>query len=284
MSQSVQSTPAPLPVTTVPPAPEPVRRLRVRSILLGDRIDTNGLERSDMIASAPFAFRIGDAGFAALFRYGVVVLAGLSPIEEDDILRKLAPRVAGPVPRLDDEVVVMEVIKEKEDQVPPGGPVQVRDLAPERFLVVADALAKSVAMAHNERQVSAVFDVIDPLARNLARDGSVPGDRKRILRLIGEALLVDHRMSGRVAVDDKPDVLWDRSDLERLYARLEDEYELSERARTLARKIGVVQDTARALTDLIDAQRSVRLEATIVLLIVVEVIVTFYQLFTGLKH
>jgi uncharacterized Rmd1/YagE family protein len=168
--------------------------------------------------------------------------------------------------------------------VPPGGPIQVRDLSPERFLVVADALAKSVAMAHNERQVSAVFDVIDPLARDLAREGRVPVDRKSILKLIGEALLVDHRMSGRVAVEDKPDVLWDRSDLERLYARLEDEYELTERARTLARKIGVVQETARALTDLIDAQRSVRLEATIVLLIVVEVIVTFYQLFMGLKH
>lgn len=272
------------PPATPLPLPAAPRRLRIRAILLGDRIDTAGLERSDMIASAPFAFRIGETGFAALFRYGVAVLAGLSPIEEDDILRKLAPRVAGPVTRLDDEVALMEVSSEKEDQVPPGGPIQVRDLAPERFLVVADALAKSVAMAHNERLVSAVFDVIDPLARDLARDGRVPGDRKRILKLIGEALLVDHRMSGRVAVEDKPDVLWDRSDLERLYARLEDEYELTERARTLARKIGVVQETAGALTDLIDAQRSVRLEATIVLLIVVEVIVTFYQLFMGLKH
>ncbi|MFO1148211.1 MAG: RMD1 family protein [Alsobacter sp.] len=277
---------SPLTTTSATQAPSsaPAQRLRIRAILLGDRIDTNGLERSDMIASAPFAFRIGETGFAALFRYGVAVLAGLSPIEEDDILRKLAPRVAGPVARLDDEVALMEVTPDKEDQVPPGGPIQVRDLSPERFLVVADALAKSVAMAHNERQVSAVFDVIDPLARDLARDGRVPVDRKSILKLIGEALLVDHRMSGRVAVEDKPDVLWDRSDLERLYARLEDEYELTERARTLARKIGVIQDTARALTDLIDAQRSVRLEATIVLLIVVEVIVTFYQLFMGLKH
>ena len=85
-------------------------------------------------------------------------------------------------------------------------------------------------------------------------------------------------MSGRVAVEEKPDVLWDRPDLERLYARLEDEYELSERARTLARKLDVVQETARALTDLIDAQRSVRLEATIVLLIVFEILITFYEL------
>lgn len=91
-------------------------------------------------------------------------------------------------------------------------------------------------------------------------------------------------MSGRVAVEDKPDVLWDRSDLERLYARLEDEYELSERARTLARKIGVVQETARALTDLIDAKRSAGLEVTIVLLIVIEVILIVVQMTIGIVH
>jgi uncharacterized Rmd1/YagE family protein len=81
-------------------------------------------------------------------------------------------------------------------------------------------------------------------------------------------------MAGRVAVEDKPDVLWDRSDLERLYARLEDEYELKERANTLSRKIDVVQDTARALTDLIDQQRSLRLEQIIVLLILFEVVMS----------
>ena len=81
-------------------------------------------------------------------------------------------------------------------------------------------------------------------------------------------------MSGRVAIEEKPDVLWDRPDLERLYARLEDEYELSERGRTLARKLDVVQDSQGA-DRLIDAQRSVRLEATIVLLIVFEILITF---------
>ncbi len=265
------------------PASQPPARLTVRALLLGDRLDTTGLERSDLISTVPLAFRMGERGFAVLFRYGVVVLGGLSPVEEDDLLRQLAPRVAGALPRIDDEVAVIEITPEKDDQVPPGGPIQVRDLAPERFLVVADALAKSVALAHNEREVSAVFDVIDPLARDLARAGRVPVNRRSILKLIGEALLVDHRMSGRVAVDEKPDVLWDRPDLERLYARLEDEYELKERAGALGRKLGVVQATAQALTDLIDAQRSVRLEATIVLLIVVEVITTFYQLLFG-KH
>jgi uncharacterized Rmd1/YagE family protein len=54
-------------------------------------------------------------------------------------------------------------------------------------------------------------------------------------------------VSGRVAVEEKPDVLGDRPDLERLYARLEDEYELKERADGLNRKLAVVAETTQAL-------------------------------------
>jgi len=74
-------------------------------------------------------------------------------------------------------------------------------------------------------------------------------------------------------------VLWDRWDLERLHSRLADEYELKERATILARKLEVVSETARALTELIDASRSLRLEVLIVLLIVVEVLLALYELF-----
>jgi uncharacterized Rmd1/YagE family protein len=76
-------------------------------------------------------------------------------------------------------------------------------------------------------------------------------------------------------------VLWDRPDLERLYARLEDEYELKERAVSLNRKLDVIGDTSQTLTDVIDTDRSLRLEMIIVLLIVFEIAITFYQMFTG---
>ncbi|MFC3674509.1 RMD1 family protein [Ferrovibrio xuzhouensis] len=256
-------------------SPAAARLLTVRAILLGERIDTTGLERSDAISTVPFAFRVGDRGMVALFRYGAAVIAGLSPVEEDDILRMIQPRVSGSHTPLEDEVATIRIGDAGgEDAIPPGGPLQLRELTPERFLVIADVLGKSVALAHNEREVSKVFDIIDPLARNMAGDGRVPGNRKQLLKLIGESLLVQHRVAGRVAVEDKPDVLWDRPELERLFSRLQDEYELTERADALANKVTVIQNTTRALTDLIDAQRSLRLEAAIVLLIVFEIALT----------
>jgi uncharacterized Rmd1/YagE family protein len=44
----------------------------------------------------------------------------------------------------------------------------MKDLSPARFLVVADALAKTVSLARDEREVNAVFDVIEPVAAQLA--------------------------------------------------------------------------------------------------------------------
>jgi uncharacterized Rmd1/YagE family protein len=264
--------------------PSSVTRATARALLLGERIDTAGLERSDVISTAPLAFRIGTGGYAVLFRYGVVVLLGLSPVEEDEILRGLRPRVFSPFEKIEDESTVIEITPDRDDQVTTGGPISVKDLSPPRLLVVADVLAKNVALVRDEREVAKGLELIEPFATQLAAIGRAPANRRNMLQLIGQTLLVHHRMSGRVQVEEKPDVLWDRSDLERLYARLADEYELKERAAALRYKLGVIDQTTRALTDIIDTERSVRLEWTIIALIVVEVLIAFYELFVRMAR
>jgi uncharacterized Rmd1/YagE family protein len=261
------------------PIPHVTARLTARALLLGERIDTAGLERSDMVSTAPLAFRVGAAGYAVLFRYGVVVLIGLSPIEEDEVVRGIGHRVTGAYGKIEDETALIELASERDDQVVTGGSISLKDLSPPRVLVIADVLAKNVALVRDEREVNKVLELIEPFASRLATTGRGPYNRRRMLRLIGQALLVQHRISGRIAVAEKPDVLWDRSDLERLYARLEDEYELKERANALQHKLQVIEGTSRALIDIIDTERSSRLEATIVALIVVEVVIAFFDLF-----
>jgi uncharacterized Rmd1/YagE family protein len=269
--------------TTTLPAPTTARtRLTARALLVGERIDTAGLERSDVINTVPLAFRTGD-GTVVLFRYGVAVLIGLSPIEEDETIRGLGPRIVTPSTRIEDETAIIEIGPDQDDQIDPGGAIKVKDLSAARIVVIADALAKNVVLAHQEREVRGVFDIVEPLAAKLAAGGRTPTDRSSMMKVIGQSLLVRQRLTGRVEVEEKPDVLWDRFDLERLHARLADEYELKERAAALARKVDVVGETARTLTDLIDASRSVRLEIAIVALIVIEVLFTFYEFFKHFK-
>src|SRR3981189_3140508 len=255
-------------------------QVTAHALHVGDRINTVGFE-GEALSAVPLAIRVGASGIAVLFRYGVAVLIGLSPQDESDFLVRLKPRIGGKLDRSEDETAIIVLAGETEDQVPSGGPIQVRDMSPERLLVIADVLAKSVVLAHDEREVAKVIEIIEPFAKELADHGKAHLNRTGILRLIGNALLVQQRVSGRVAITEKPDALWDRPDLERLYARLEDEYELRERVDTLNRKLAVIAETANTLADIIDTQRSLRLELIVVGLIAFEIVITFYQIFTS---
>ncbi len=258
----------------------PMNRKKVHALLLGDRIDTLGLEGTDVLSTAPLAFRAGRDGVVTVFRYGVVVMFGMSTLEEDEALRALRARVVRPIGVREDESTTIEIAADKDEQVLPGGPVMLKSLTPEHMVVVADALAKSVVLARDEREVSSVIEVIEPFARQLAERGRPPGGRRTIFKLVGNALLVQHRVSGRVAAAEKPDAVWDRPDLERLYARLQEEYELKEHVDALSRKLSVIAETATVLTDMIDTKRSLRLELIIVVLILFEIVITTYQLIT----
>jgi len=253
-------------------------RTTARAFFVSDRLSTSGLERGDVLATTPLAFRVGDNSVAVLFRYGVVVLIGLNALEEEEFLRSLQSRMTGMFARRDEEIAIIEVSPEREDQVPPGGPICLQSLSPERLILIGEALAKSVVLARHEREVATVFDTTEPFARELARSGRMTAGRRAILKHIGNALSVRHRVSGPVEVADKPDVLWDKPHLERLYARLEDEYELKERAESLNRKLAVIAETAQVLTDIIDTRRSLRLELIIVVLILFEVMITVFQI------
>jgi uncharacterized Rmd1/YagE family protein len=259
------------------------QQLTAHALLIGDRINTAGFE-GQVLSSAPLAVRVGSNGLAVLFRYGVAVFIGLSATEEAEFLEKLSARCFGKITPPEEEWAKIQVAKEGEEPIPVGGPILVREFSLERLLVVSDALAKSVVLGRDEREVTNVFDTIEPFARELATFGKTSRNRTDLLKLMGNALLVQHRLSGRVAVGEKPDVLWDRPDLERLYARLEDEYELSERAETLNRKLEVIADTASRLADIVDTKRSLRLEIIVVFLIAFEIVITFYEIYARNGH
>ncbi|HEX2611152.1 MAG TPA: RMD1 family protein, partial [Gemmatimonadales bacterium] len=253
--------------------------LALRALLLGQRIETRGLGHEDTIALTPLTLQVGKRGVAFLFRYGVAVLVGLSATEEAELLDSLRPRIleALPTPEIDQVEVLLK--PESEDQIEPSGAIALKDASPERLQIVANVLSKSVVLTHHESQIAATFDRIEPLAAGIRRKGRVDRKAYQLIQQIGDILLTQHRMVGRVAIEDKPDVLWDRPELERLYARLADEYELLERNRAIDRKLALVGETVRMLLELVQDQRSVRLEWYIICLIVIEILLSVYEIF-----
>jgi uncharacterized Rmd1/YagE family protein len=100
-----------------------------------------------------------------------------------------------------------------------------------------------------------------------------------LLTQVRAALLTEHQMLGRVEVAEKPDVLWEHPELERLYLRLEGEFEIRERHRALERKLQLIGRTAETFLGLAHDRRNIQLEWLIVLLIVAEILVMLYEFF-----
>src|ERR1700730_17127538 len=258
-------------------------QITVQRRQIGARINTAGFE-GEVLSGTPLAVRVGQAGLAVVFRYGAVVFLGLTADQEAEFLERLHARCAGKISPHEEEWAKVQTAREGGEPIPVGGPILVREMSLERLLVVADALAKSVVLAHDEKEVANVFDTIEPFARELASSGQTSKSRTDLLKLLGNSLLVQQHVAGRVAGDEKPDVLWDRPDLERLYARLEDEYELSERVDILNTNLEVISDTATTLADILEAKRSLRLELIVIFLIAFEIIVTAYEIFARAGH
>ena len=251
----------------------------VRALLLGERLDTRGLERDDTISTTPLTLRLGEDRIAVLFRYGIAVFAGMSAIEEDEVVRSLGPRIHEPLATPERDAVQVAINPSSDDQVSPSGTVTLKEASPERLQIVANVLSKSLMLAHYEARIANAFDRIEPLALRLKLEGRSGSQARELLRQIGDVLLTQQRMVGRVEITEKPDILWDHPELERFYARLEDEYELTERSHAMERKLTLINETVGTLINLVQDQRGLRLEWYIIILIGIEILLNLYQIF-----
>ena len=251
----------------------------VTAYALGERIELKDITTiGERISSSPLTICVESAKYAVLFRYGAVVLFNMVTLEEEKKKKKINPMISDsfPLPKVEEAEIIFEKGTEESAY---NGIIRLQDSSLERLQIVADVLAKSVILSHYESSIAEAFDRVEPFAENLQKKGKRFYSSKKLLEQIGNALLIQHKMVGRVEVGENPDILWERPDLERLYARLIDEYELHDRDRALERKLDLISRTAETLLNLLQGTRSIRLELYIVILIVLELLISIYQMF-----
>jgi required for meiotic nuclear division protein 1 len=255
-----------------------VEGVPVRALLLGERLDTRALERGNPLAIAPLAVEVPGGGLAVLFRYGAIVLFGTATAAIDDFVASLRPSIAGRFPAPERDEARLLVRPESDQQVDASGNIVLRERTTERLQLVADILAKSLVLSHYETRIADIFDGIEPLAATLREKGRAGASGKELLRHIGDVLLMQQKMVGRVETGEKPELLWEHPELERFYLRLAEEYELRDRDRALDRKLDIISRTVETLLSLVQTRSSMRVEWYIVLLIIAELLLTTYPL------
>ncbi|UPY37901.1 RMD1 family protein [Sediminicoccus sp. KRV36] len=219
----------------------------------------------------------GGAHPAFAFRWGALVLFDATPEARAALLAQLAPRIANPLAVPLAENAWLSTGAER-DEISDTGEIRLMDLSTPRLGILADALAKSAALSHQEMALDRTLDGMEPVVTRLRERGRLGFLSRGLMRAIGAALAARGRANARIQAGDKPDLLWEHPGLERLHQRLSDEFELPARCAALERKLVMVGEIMQTLLSLIQGQRSLMLEIAVASFILIEVIATLYGL------
>jgi len=182
-------------------------QLEGRALYIAQRLDLKALEQSQRLANNPLVVRAGSKGMAALFRYGVVVVFGLDGIEEAAFLKDLRHFAHEPFEHFEAETVNLCLSAAMPEHATHDIDLDMFNI--ERLQVVASVLAKSVILAHYELEVAKTFESIEPLAQSLQQGSTHAHGGAQLLAHIGDVLMIQGRMVGRVEVSEKPELLWE---------------------------------------------------------------------------
>ncbi len=255
-----------------------LERVTVKGFLIGSRISLRQLGKRNTTHSDPIFLLLPENGIATVFHYGVVVFFNLKEQYEASILEQIMPYVSRPHDVRDNEALELSVKPNKPEGIY-NDVVYIKIVTRPHLELIATILSKSVVLDYYEQRVALAFDNIEPLARNLKEKGVLGQRSKEILQLIGANLLTQHEMAGKIALNERPALLWEHTELEQLYLNLMEDLEVIERQGILDKKIQLLSHTAETSLDMIQQRISQRLEWYIIILIMVSIAIESWSAF-----
>lgn len=220
-------------------------------------------------------------GTVFLFSFGVVIFFDVGQAgREGELLRlRQPPSVLRGVQVSHEEFTVRE-LAEAAAVVRPvveQGVLLVDRLTPERVSMVALTVAQSAAMEYYETIVDQMFADTDHFVQRLEKSGHISVFTAKLQRFIGAAISTRSEVISVLHLLDKPDLVWDDPGAERIYEELRSEFDLVDRYQSLELKLRSVQDALTLLADVARDRRLVLLEASVILLILLEIVLSLVR-------
>jgi len=212
-----------------------------------------------------------------IFPFGAVVFRDVTPTARDAELLHLHQLRGG----LTSTAVIKEELMVCEDaSAEPDvseGVLTLDRTTPARASIIALTVAQSAAMEYYERIVEEMFEKTGRLVERLEQRGTVSVRTRPLHRFIGAAIGTRNEVLSVLHLLDKPDEAWDDPGIDRIYGELRAEFDLVDRYQSLELKLRSVQESLELVLDVARDRRLVLLEATIVVLIVFEILLTFVR-------
>jgi uncharacterized Rmd1/YagE family protein len=213
-------------------------------------------------------------GTVFLFSFGVLIFFDVGQAGREGELLRL--RHSSTLMR-DAQVISEEFTVREQGGARPDvedGVLVVDTLTPERASMVALTVAQSAAMEYYERIVDEMFADTDRFVQRLEKRGNISVFTAELHRFIGAAISTRSEVISVLHLLDKPDVVWNDPGAERIYEELRAQFDLADRYQSLELKLRSVQESLSLLTDIARDRRLVFLEASVIFLILIEIVLS----------
>lgn len=216
-------------------------------------------------------------GTIFIYPFGAMVFHNLPADVRDAELERLRKARPGLTTTkvIDEEFAVREDAGARPDVQ--GGVLTLDRMTFERASVVALTAAQSAAMEYYDRIVDELFVQTDKVVDRLEKQGTVPLRTRPLHRFVGAAIGTRNEVLSVLHLLDKPDALWDDPGADNIYAQLRAEFDLTDRYQALELKLRSVQEALELIIDVARDRRLVFLEASIVALILFDIVMAFIR-------
>lgn len=155
------------------------------------------------------------------------------------------------------------------------------DQNPLSKLAISHAIAQSIKLGVFEQRIQKTISATEYLPKQLAQHGKIPLKAKAIRKQMGQLYIERSSINLHYDLLDEPDFFWEYDELEPLYAMAAKHLDIDSRVAVLNKRQEVVHELFEMLGNEVHNQHFGRLELTIVLLIVLEVIITLTTIAFG---
>ncbi len=208
------------------------------------------------------------------FSFGSIVFRDVAPDDrEAEIARLGRNRTLAPAA---DETLRVRVFPEAPLGVD-NACLTVDTLTPGRSRIIALTVAQSAAAEYYERIVDEMFERTAEWVDGLEKRGTVEMSVRPLHRFIGHAVGIRSEVITVLHLLDKPDETWDDPAMDAIYDDLRDEFDLVDRHDALEHKLKNVQESLELILDVARDRRLFLLEASIVALIVIEIVLSLVR-------
>jgi required for meiotic nuclear division protein 1 len=136
-------------------------------------------------------------------------------------------------------------------------------------------LAQSIAITSAEELTEDMLEKTIVYSKALKRTGTFPTNRTELIKFIGFCTTTRQEILSNLYINGSiPEEAWEDHNLEKLFLKLKDQYDLESRFRGLNQSLDSIKSSIEIILDLINARRSFVGEWIIISLIAFEIIMS----------